>query len=115
MRMSDSAVFARYNYGRAQGAFDFYRCYKCYGIFTREREVVEFERLRTAEHDIVRICPCGSLKYSPTLPRFWEWLYWPVLRYTVKLALARGLAPWLDRHFPSALPLVEKMVRFKEA
>lgn|SRR5512144_2299649 len=114
MSLADSAVFAQYNYSRKTGAFDFYRCYKCNGIFTREQEMYEFARAARNPNDRLRMCPCGSVKYSPSFPRFWEWPYWPVLRYTVKLTLARGLAPWLDKHFPKALPLVERMVRFKE-
>lgn len=133
MRMVDSPVFREYMKTPREGAYDFYRCMKCDAIFTRETEVARL-RAGTLSHDDSRpfsICACGSLRYSPSWPyrspagplgRFLgmeykiirgnQWLDSYILAYTLKLVLARGVAPWLDRHFPQALGLVERLVAF---
>jgi DNA-directed RNA polymerase subunit RPC12/RpoP len=87
---------------------DFYRCYKCGGIFTREHERNVFD---LAEVGRGTVCECGSAKYSPTKPRFYEWVYPSVFAYTVKVVLARGLAPWMKKHFPEGLSLVNWLVQ----
>lgn len=95
------------------GAYDFWRCYKCHAIFTYEQER---SRIANMEFDCrATMCPCRSLRYSPTLPSVIEWLKPSVITYTLKLVLARGLAPWLEDHCPKALPLVERLVKPLEA
>lgn len=104
---SDGSPFEFYKF--RPGVFDFWRCYSCGEIFTYEQE-----RLRMAlmEHDPkASMCRCLGMKYKPTRPRWYEWIRPSVLTYTVKLLLARGLAPWLEVHLPGALPLVERLVR----
>ena len=130
--MTESKVFQSYMKSTAEGNYDFYRCWKCQAIITREEELLSF---KNAEHDAeekAHMCSCRSRKYYPDWPhrapfklRYLlapgayleknEWLHGNVLRYTCKLVLARGLAPWLDRNFRIALPVVEKLVRYKEA
>lgn len=105
MPLSDNAVFAEYEKDRRQSVYDFYRCYKCGSVFSREQEVF---RLRHCEG---LMCKCGSAKYSPAMPTGWEWFNLDVMRYTARLILARGLAPWLYHHAKFALPLVERLVR----
>lgn len=68
------------------------------------------------ENDLrASMCACRSLRYSPTRPSVIEWLKPSVITYTLKLVLARGLAPWLEDHCPKALPLVERLVKPLEA
>lgn len=74
------------------GRHDFYRCVKCNGIFTQEQERVRIAQM-AAEQDSTRWIHCKSQKYSPTRPHLFEWLYPSVLKYTVKVVLARGLYP----------------------
>lgn len=103
----DGSPFEFYKF--KPGAHDFWRCYSCGLIFTYEQER---GRMQAMEHDFkATICPCKSMKYKPAMPRGIEWLRPSVLTYTLKLVLARGLAPWLEDHFPRALPLVETLVR----
>lgn len=112
-----------------EGSHDFWRCFSCGLIFTYEQERA---RVAMMEHDMqAAMCPCGSLRYKPTKPRSrprwgfsplrlfsrycWisksEWLEPNVLTYTLKLVLARGLAPWLEAHYPKALPRIERLVQ----
>jgi hypothetical protein len=105
MSLSSNPVFAEYEKDRKQSVYDFYRCYKCGSIFSREDEIY---RLRNCDG---RMCSCGSAKYSPTMPNLFEWLKPTIVKYTVKLILARGLAAWLYQHARFALPLIERLVR----
>jgi len=105
--------------------YDFYRCYKCDRIITRDEEKGAYSMANSGKTDRVSICPCGSMKFSATWPvTTWsvlpwqcdsEWLRVNVIRYTLKLALARGVAPWCERHFSAALPWIEWVIRKREA
>ncbi len=132
MKISDSKILTEYRDDLGVGKHDFYRCYRCRRLFTREEEKAIYARLgRQLDEKGVSICGCGSQKFSPGWPItrfFWvfpffipvpvfrsEWMQRNVIGYTFKLVMARGVAPWLERHLSIALPLVEKMVRQKEA
>lgn len=115
MLLTESDVFKKYALGRKEHSFDFYRCYKCMRVFTREQEWSSLAKMNAQPFGRSGICACGSMKYSPTWPVFWEWLKPGVLRYTLKCVLARGIAPWLERHWQKPLPFVERLVKFKEA
>jgi hypothetical protein len=106
------------------GRYDFYRCYKCSRIITREEEKLWYEQADMVLDDQTMFCYCGSLRITPARPPrgligWWrlrkDFVTYTVLRYTVKVILARGLAPWLDKHFRAALPLIEYVVSPKEA
>ena len=104
--------FEFYRFGR--GRHDWYRCYKCNSVFTYEQERARFKAMELIDESKVRMCRCGSLKYAPARLVGPEWFKPAVVAYTLKLVLARGLAPWLEERFPAALPLVEFLVRPKE-
>ena len=106
------------------GKYDFYRCYKCSRIITREEEKAWLITADLKLDDETMFCECGSLRITPSRPpkglMGWyrqrrDFLVYSVLRYTVKVVLARGLAPWLDKHFRAALPIIEYVVSPKEA
>ena len=106
------------------GLYDFYRCYKCSRIITREEEKAWLRSAELKLDDETAFCECGSLRITPERPPkklavWWrlrrDFLRVHVLRYTVKVVLARGLAPWLDKHFRAALPLIEYLTSPKEA
>jgi hypothetical protein len=80
-------------------------------------ELKAFERAGadSTQKKAANICTCKSAKYAPSWPTFFEWVNPRVLGYTLKLVLARGLAPWCEKHFQAALPLIERAVRRKEA
>ena len=126
MRLEDSEVLMAYKQTAAQGSYDFYRCMLCHRVFTREEEKRAFAVAAKQENERkVRMCRCGGRRYSPTwpvttksyLPWRWhsEWLQPNVVAYTLKLVLARCLAPWLDMRFRPGLRVVEYFVRPKEA
>ena len=99
--------------GAYKNQFDWYRCYKCRDLITREQEIAwQIWAVKQGEDDSeIVFCNCGSLKIVPArMPRRLEWIQRNVLRYTVKVILARGLAPWLDKYFRNALPLIEYLV-----
>lgn len=104
--------------GRKVHQHDFYRCQKCKRILTHEQyaEWQTWAQKQPAEmeHEVY-LHSCGSMKIHPAIPINTEWLMPAVLRYTLKLVLARGLAPWCDKHFRLALPIIEYLVRLKEA
>jgi hypothetical protein len=103
----DGGPFEFYKF--KDGAYDFLRCWSCGSLFTREQECA---RKAALEGDPSRtMCPCGSMRYKPAKPKWYQWLQPHVLSYTLKLLLARGLAPWLEERYPKALPLVERLVR----
>lgn len=79
-------------YAFGPGIHDFYRCVKCNGIFTHEQERIRIAQM-TADSDVTRWIHCRSQKYSPTRPYLFEWLKPAVLKYTIKVVLARGLYP----------------------
>ena len=85
--------------------FDFYRCLGCHRIFTLQDELRAFKRAE--KNGDCRICPCGSLRYSPSSPVRTEWL--GVLGYSIKVFLARAVAPLLERRIPATIPLLEWM------
>jgi hypothetical protein len=67
--------------------YDFYRCVGCKGVFTRWRELQAFD----SESELAgTICSCGSLRYSPSWPKWYEWIYprvlWFVLLRYLKVA-----------------------------
>lgn len=98
-----SKILDFYTYGK--GTHDFYRCYSCHRIFTHEQEVVRIAAM--GEEKNARMCSCGSRKYVGTKPIGQEWLRPAVVAYTLKLVLARGLAPKLPKFL---LPAVEFFV-----
>lgn len=125
--VDDGSPFEFYKF--RGNTYDFWRCYACGLIMTHEQERA---RVALMEMDYKQtICPCGSMKYKPTKPRLvarhkWsplrlltknrlfkqnEWLESTVLTYVVKLVLARGVAPWAERNFPRALPLLKRLSR----
>jgi DNA-directed RNA polymerase subunit RPC12/RpoP len=58
--------------------YDFYRCYKCGALITRIDEILFFTaKSKTAGSP----CPCGSKKYSPTNPKWWEYFTPKVARF----------------------------------
>jgi hypothetical protein len=94
---------------------DFYRCYKCGRMITREEER---ELFRAGEEGIIEenkmvICKCRSAKYTPAVPADEEWQKPNVLRYTVKMILARVVAPWLEENEPEGLPHLEWLIGSK--
>jgi hypothetical protein len=97
---------------------DFYRCHKCLRMMTQE-EHWAWQTWAAEQHaekePTVMVHRCGSMKIRPAMPVNTEWLMPAVLRYTLKLVLARGLAPWCDKHFRQALPVIDYLVRPKEA
>lgn len=113
MKISDSAVLSKYSLSTGDGNFNFYRCYGCHKLFTREHERRVFELASMVPETDLRICACGSMRYSPSWPvwfPFLEWLYPSVLKYTAKLVLVRWLAPKLEAKYPQFLPLIERLV-----
>ena len=58
--------------------FDFYRCYKCRRLITRVEEILFFME---GSKTLGKPCPCGSLKYSPAWPRWYEFLLPRVLKF----------------------------------
>ena len=102
----------------APGLYDWYRCYKCARVITREEERSRILKMnKYGTEDATEFCPkCGSLKIYPLrAPSKTEWLRWHVLRYALKVVLGRGVAPWCERYFRVALPLLDRLVRLKEA
>ncbi len=58
--------------------FDFYRCYKCHRLITRVEEILAFTPGSKTEGVV---CGCGSKKYMPSNPVWWEYLLPRVLRF----------------------------------
>jgi hypothetical protein len=90
--------------------FDFYRCYKCGKVITREEELMFYawaNEIPPGQEDEAVICDCGSMKIIPVKMSGDEWREKNVLRYSIKIILARGLIPWLEKKFPAALPWAE--------
>ncbi len=81
-----------------ESCFDFYRCYKCTSLITREQEL----RRRPSG----TLCPCKSAKYSPSWPVRIDWLRPSVVRCVIKLVLARVVAV----KFPSTQPSIERIL-----
>jgi hypothetical protein len=105
--------------GKDFNQHDFYRCYKCSRMITTE-QYKAWQKWAAVQPDEkeseVIVHSCGSMKISPAMPVNSEWLMPAVLRYTLKLVLARGLAPWCDKHYCRfVLPIIEYLVRPKEA
>jgi hypothetical protein len=105
--------------GKKVHQHDFYRCHKCKRMLTHEqyRAWQEWAKDQPAEKEgEVFLHSCGSMKIAPAMPINSEWVMPAVVRYTLKLVLARGLAPWCDTHHCRfALPIIEFLVRPKEA
>jgi hypothetical protein len=58
--------------------FDFYRCYKCHRLITRVDEILFFTpNSKTAGE----VCKCGSKKYTPTNPKWWEYFLPRTIRF----------------------------------
>ena len=109
MRISDSAVLTKYFVPSREGNYDFYRCFACGAIITRQREREVFNWMETDYY--LNACPCGSMKYSPGWPTWYEWFRPAVVYYVYKLVLVRGVAAWVDGRFPKLLPIIEYLVR----
>lgn len=60
--------------------YDFYRCYKCNRLITRVDEIEAFSKGSTHKGSI---CPCGSPKYSPGNPIWYEYLLPRVIRFAI--------------------------------
>ena len=116
MKISDSEILQAYHDDLGARKHDFYACYKCGRVLTREREKAVWEAAEAGRlpSSGVEICPCGSAKYSPTKPVGFDWLRPSILSYTLKLVLARELAPVLEVHWPAGNILVEYLCRPKE-
>ena len=95
----------------APGKYDFYRCYKCARVITREEELAFYEmakEIAPGQEHLARFCDCGSMQIVPSKPSSEvEWRQRNVRRYAIKLILSRGLIPWLEKTFPTALPWAE--------
>ena len=61
----------RLKMGLGEDDFDFYRCFKCGRLITRLEEIVSFSQ--KSKHPGA-VCPCGSPKFSPANPRWYEFL-----------------------------------------
>lgn len=107
MKLSERAAFQFYE--PRPGMWDFFRCLKCNAIFTYEEERVRLLRMRTTDDKQMLIC-CTSKKYQPAFPVWREWLRPNVLKYTIKLLLARGLAPWAEERCNWLLHVIEPLV-----
>lgn len=110
MSLSDRKEFAFYEF--KPGMWDFFRCAKCNAIFTYEEERTRLDHMRRIA-DTSMYIHCTSHRYGPTQPRGSEWLRLNVARYTVKLFLARGVAPYAERYAPFLLPLLARLVSNK--
>ena len=88
---------------------DFYRCYKCGSLFTREDERMIFEAGNSGEMDESHafVCDCGSAKYVPAIPNKSEWEAPHIMAYTAKLILARAVVPAIAEEHPDALEHIE--------
>ena len=103
--------------------YDFYRCGSCHRVFTRDEERAAFAAMSPGH---VRICKCGSKRYSPTwpvmpavswFPLTWlrwlrenEWLGASVILYTFRCILAREVAPRVVGT-PKVFALVDSALR----
>ena len=94
-------------YDYVDNSHDFWRCYECGRILTYEEERYRVSRLNSDMR--LTICDCGSMRFRATRPRGIEWIYPRVAVYVAKLVIARGIAPWLERRYPKALPLAERL------
>jgi DNA-directed RNA polymerase subunit RPC12/RpoP len=103
--LSESKVFAEYRKTpKSDRVYDFYRCFKCGRVLSRETEILRMEE--------DSMCPCGSTRYSPSWPRTIEWVRPDIAKYTVKLFLARGVAPWASEHnLDGLVSYIERLVR----
>ncbi len=106
--MNLSKVAAFYEFG--ENKHDFYRCHKCGAIFTQEYERLRLNDMSLEGDDCPMFIHCTSLRYAPTRPRLWQWLYPSILKYAVKVFLARAVAPWAEKRknvwlFDTALTL----------
>ncbi len=68
----------RIKLGLGDSDADFYRCYKCQRLITRLEEIRAFSK--RSKHP-GSICQCGSPKYSPANPRWFEFFYPRVLLF----------------------------------
>jgi hypothetical protein len=85
--MELNADVLRVKAGLKADDFDFYRCYKCGKLITRIDEIRAF----TAGHKATgKICSCGSPKYQPSNPKWFEYLLPKVWKFA--LYRIRGLA-----------------------
>jgi len=110
MTLSDFKVLKWYQDELTSRSRDFYRCYRCGRLFTREWELATMARLARieADDDTVDICPCGSKRYLPSKPVLLGWLRPSIVKYVYKLVLARGIAPLAERYRPELLPYLDK-------
>jgi len=109
MRIADSKVLMKYFEKTSDGNYDFYRCFSCGRVITRAREREVFNMLDNER--FIRVCQCGSMKYTPSWPSYFEWLLPRVLSYVYRLALVRGVAAWADGRLPWLVRMVERLVR----
>jgi len=104
MKLSESKILAEYyKTPESDRCYDFYRCYKCQRVFSREAEIANLQGRS--------ICKCGSSRYTPSWPTFLEWLRPDIVGYTVKLVLARAIAPLADKYASWLLPYIERCVK----
>lgn len=111
MRIKDSLVLSRYFETSSSGNYDFYRCFSCKSLITRHQEKKFFELAAMLPDKDIRMCPCGSLRYSPGWPVRLEWLTPRVIKFVSKLILVRVVATWAEKNAQWALPYIERIVR----
>lgn len=63
------ALTGRHDAELGDHAYDFYRCQRCQRLITQP----EMRRAMRATK-LLRVCPCGALKFSPTNPLWYEYL-----------------------------------------
>lgn len=91
-----------------QRNYDFYRCFSCGKLLTRDDELEAFA-IATEGH--MCICSCGSRKYSPTWPSSKsEWNSATVQRYKRRCILAREIAPRVLKYTPWLFPVVNAIL-----
>jgi len=71
----------------APSAYQFYRCFHCGRLLTRDDELRAFNPASTRPG---MICPCGSSRYFPGMPRGIEWFTLRNLRFLWTLWTAAG-------------------------
>jgi hypothetical protein len=109
MRIADSLILKKYFLKTSEGNYDFYRCFDCGSLITRRREREVFNCMETDFY--IRMCGCGSMKYTPGNPKWYEWLLPRAIRNVYELLMVRGVAAWADGRCPWMLPYIERMVR----
>lgn len=64
----------------SETSFDFYRCEGCRSLLTRLREISAMD---PDDERVGTVCKCGSMRYRPSWPRPYEWVYPKVVWFTL--------------------------------